>query len=245
MPEIVLKDLNATYINKKTKEETIALSNVSTSFASNSINVVIGPSGSGKTTLLKCVAGLLDYEGLISFDGVDVRNIDISNRNIAYVSQQYALYPHMTIFDNMAFPLKAVGAGKEEIIASIKEISNTFGLSYLWGRKPKELSGGQQQRVALARAIVKHPLIYLFDEPLSNVSSNERIKEREFIKDVIKKYCSTSIYVTHSINEAFALSDCIYVLNEGKIIEVGPKEKIRLSTNPIVRGILNAGYDSI
>lgn len=245
MPNIVLKDITATYINKKTKEETTALSNVSTSFASNSINVVIGPSGSGKTTLLKCVAGLLDYDGLISFDGVDARSIDISNRNISYVNQQYALYPHMTVFDNIAFPLKSIGASKDEIISSIKEISTTFNLRYLWGRKPKELSGGQQQRVALARAIVKHPLIYLFDEPLSNVSSNERIKEREFIKDVIKKYCSTSIYVTHSINEAFFLADCIYVLNEGKIIEMGPKEKIRLSINPIIRGMINAGYGSI
>ncbi len=245
MAKIELRKLSVTYKNKKTKEETVALKEMSEVFDDSSFNVIVGPSGSGKTTLLKAIAGLVMIEGDILIDDVDVSSLSPSLRQVAYVSQEYILYPHMTVFDNIAFPLKAVKASKEEIIEQIADISNSLGLRHLWSRKPKELSGGQQQRIALARAIAKKPSIYLFDEPLSNLASDMREEERKLIKEVSKKYGATSLYVTHSMKEAFAIADNIIVINEGKVVARGSVEEIRHSLEPTIRGMINAEFNSL
>lgn len=245
MPTLELKNLSVSYLNKKTKEETLALKDVSHSFSDNAFHVILGPSGSGKTSLLRAIAGLIPSTGEILSDGVSLSDLPISMRQIAYVSQEYALYPHLTVFDNIAFPLKAIHTPKEEIINLIEEASSFLELRPFWSRRPKELSGGQQQRVALARAIVRHPSIYLFDEPLSNLDETLREKERKFIKETSKRYSATSLYVTHSIKEAFLLADSITVLNEGKIVASGSKEEIQASSEPTIRGMLHAEYLSL
>ena len=245
MPKIELKKLSVTYKNKKTKKETTALKGVSEVFEDVSFNVIVGPSGSGKTTLLKAIAGLVEIEGDIFVDDVDISSLSPSLRQVAYVSQEYILYPHMTVFDNIAFPLKAIKASKEEIIEEIEKVSEALGIRHLWSRKPKELSGGQMQRIALARAIVKKPSIYLFDEPLSNLASDMREEERKLIKEVSKKYGATSLYVTHSMKEAFAIADNIIVINDGEIVARGCVDEIRRSSEPTIRGMINAEFNSL
>lgn len=240
MPKIELRGVSLNYKNKKTKETTPALFDLNAVFQNGSLNVLLGPSGSGKTSLLKAVAGLLEAEGEIFIDGTERSQIPSSMNPIAFVSQEYVLYPHMTVFDNIAFPLKSLGAPRQEIIDSVTSISKQFNLRMLWSRKPKELSGGQQQRVALARAMVRNPSICLFDEPLSNLSNDMREKERGFIKATCSSYNITSIYATHSLKEAFFLADKIFVLDAGRIVFEGGCEEIRRSTVPLIRDMINA-----
>ncbi len=245
MPFLELQKLSVSYLNKKTKEETLALKGVSHSFKSDSFTVILGPSGSGKTSLLRAVAGLVPSKGEVLCDGVPLFSLPLAMRQIAYVSQEYALYPHLSVFDNIAFPLKAIHTSKEEIVSSVEEVSSFLELRPFWSRRPKELSGGQQQRVALARAVVRHPLFYLFDEPLSNLDETLREKERKYILEISKRYGATSLYVTHSIKEAFLLADNIVVLNDGKIVASGTKEEIQMSSEPTIRGMIHAEYLSL
>lgn len=236
MPSIELQNLSVSYTNPKTKETTPALKGISYVFKEGKMTAILGPSGSGKTTLLKAIANILPYSGEILFDGEERSSL----LSLSYVSQEYVLYPMMTVFDNIAFPLKSLGASKKEIVEEVSYISSLLDMRYLWGRKPKELSGGQKQKVALARAMVKHPSLYLFDEPFSNVDMVARLEERELLKKVINMDMATSIYVTHDVNEAFLLSDEIIVLNEGKIIASGDKATLMKSNDAIVRGLLYA-----
>ena len=233
MPKIVIKDLVVDYPGKKKKDPPIIVINkLNAVFENGSFNVIIGKSGSGKTTLLKTIIGSLPYDGDIDVDGNDFDLYTIPERNLAYVSQEFALYPHMTIFDNIAFPLKLGGASRNEIIETVNKIADELELTPCLTRKPRHLSGGQQQRVALARAMVKSPSIYLFDEPLSNVDQSSRAEERQFIKSTIKKYGATAIYVTHDLQEAWALADKIFILDEGKIILEGTPKELLDSNNP-------------
>lgn len=240
MPKIELRDVSLNYKNKKTKEITPALFDLNAVFQNGSFNVLLGPSGSGKTSLLKAVAGLLETDGVILIDGTESSQILSSMNPIAFVSQEYILYPHLTVFDNIAFPLKSVGAPRKEIIETVTSISKQFNLRMLWSRKPKELSGGQQQRVALARALVRNPSVCLFDEPLSNLSNDMREKERGFIKTTCSNYNITSIYATHSLKEAFFLADRIFVLDSGRIVFEGNCEEIKRATLPLIRDMINA-----
>ena len=179
--EITIENLVVKYKNKKAAEVK-ALNGLSIVFSSDEFNVLVGFSGCGKTTLLKAVAGLIDNEeGRILFDGKDVDNVIPAKRNVAYVSQEFVLYPQMTVFDNIAYPLKNSGAPKEEIRARVNEIAEKLGLTLCLTRLPRHLSGGQQQRVALARALVKKSAICLLDEPLSNTDAQLRAGERQFI----------------------------------------------------------------
>ena len=197
MSKIVIKDLIVEYPGAKKKDApVVVLNKLNAVFEDNSFNVIVGKSGCGKTTLLKTIIGLLPYDGDIDVDGNDFDLYTVAERNLAYVSQEFALYPHMTIFDNIAFPLKLNGASREEIIKTVSVIADELDLTHCLTRKPRHLSGGQQQRVALARAMVKSPSIYLFDEPLSNVDPIFRAEERQYIKSTIKKYSATAIYVT-------------------------------------------------
>ncbi|MBQ7995753.1 MAG: ABC transporter ATP-binding protein [Bacilli bacterium] len=231
---IEIKDLSLKYPKTRHNPEVLALKNVSFSLEEGTFLVVVGPSGSGKTSLLRAITGIYPSHGKILINNKDISKIHPSDRNISYVSQEYALYPHLTIFDNIAFPLKAKRAPKEEIIKEVYEVSEALGISHLMNRKPSELSGGQQQRVALARALVKKPSLYLFDEPLSNISVDSREEARNLIKDEIKKRKATSIYVTHDMKEAIQLGDKILVISDGEIKAYGePNELLSL-------GIINS-----
>ena len=241
---IVLDNVTVTYQNKRKKAEpTIGLSSFSATFEDNSFNVIIGPSGGGKTTLLKAIAGLVEYDGDIYFDGVKDEDLTISQRNFSAVTQNYDLYPHMTVFDNIAYVLKIIGTPREEIIKRVHGVADEVGIGLLLTRRPKQLSGGQQQRVALAKALIKNPSFYLFDEPLSNVDPAVRREERLLIKKILKNHRATAIYVTHDIKEAYSLADRIYVINEGKLEASGTPMEILKSTNKIVEELNRSSYE--
>lgn len=236
MPKITVSELTAIYSSKKS-DDVVALDGLNAEFISDAFNVIVGYSGCGKTTLLKCIAGLCYYDGNIFFDNVDVGGLAPSERNISYVSQEFVLYPHLTVFDNIAFPLKVAGAPKKEIIDRVKKIAEATDLTYCLTRKPKHISGGQQQRVALARALVKKPSICLFDEPLSNTDPQFRFAERRFLKDSAKRFGCTAIYVTHDFSEAMALADKLFVISDGKCVLQGDPMEIYNSDNEIVRSL--------
>lgn len=241
MAVLEVKDLCVTYIAKK-KVEVEALRNVNATFESG-INVLIGYSGCGKTTLLKCIAGLIDFDGQIFLDGVDIDTLPVQARNVSFVSQQYVLYPHLTVFDNIAFPLKNLKAPREEIIRRVNEIAEIFNLKACLSQKPKYISGGQQQRVALARALVKRPKICLLDEPLSNVDAPSRVEARAYIKNAIESLKTTAIYVTHDFQEAMSIADKIFVIDDKKIEISGTPLKVFNSCNPVVNSLKAGTYE--
>lgn len=181
MVEVDVKNLTVVFTEKKQK--ITALDKVSVRFPAGSFNVILGYSGCGKTTLLRSVAGLTDYDGDVYYDGECINDVPTQRRNLAYVSQQYVLYSNQTIFDNIAFPLKLMGAAPKEIISTVNEIAEKLGIACCLTRKPKHISGGQQQRAAIARALVKRPSLCLLDEPLSNVDAQLRDEVRVRIKD--------------------------------------------------------------
>ncbi|MBO6280630.1 MAG: ABC transporter ATP-binding protein [Bacilli bacterium] len=233
MPKLTIENLKVIYNNKK-GQETIALDGFSYSFNEGSLHAIIGFSGCGKTTLLRAILGFVDYQGKILFDNVDAIDLTTQERNISYVSQQYILYPHLTIFDNIASPLKIAKAPKEEIKERVKAVAQYLGIEHCLTRKPRHLSGGQQQKVALARAIIKKSQLYLFDEPLSNFDKQGRSEVRLMIKKFIKENNVTALYVTHDFQEAMTIADNIVVINNGKVIASGSPKEIYESKNPIV-----------
>lgn len=198
--------------------------------------VVIGPSGCGKSTLLRLIAGLEDLSGGdIYVDDQLVNDVPAKSRGVAMVFQSYALYPHMTVAENMAFSLKMAKASKAEIKAAVDGTAATLQLSELLERYPKQLSGGQRQRVAIGRAIVRRPGVFLFDEPLSNLDAALRAQTRLEIADLHRDIGGTSVYVTHDQIEAMTLADRIVVLNRGKIEQTGsPLEIYRKPANLFV-----------
>lgn len=188
--------------------------------------VFVGPSGCGKSTLLRMIAGLEDItSGEISLDGKIINNVDPSERDVAMVFQNYALYPHMSVYNNMAYGLKNRGISKEEITTKVNDVAKLLEIDQLLSRKPSMLSGGQRQRVAMGRAIVRNPKIFLFDEPLSNLDAKLRNQMRLEIKKLQRQMDVTSIFVTHDQTEAMTLGDRIVVINNGIVEQVGtPKE---------------------
>ncbi len=204
--------------------------------------VLVGPSGCGKSTTLKMIAGLEDVtSGVVRFDGQIVNDLTPKQRNIAMVFQSYALYPHMTVFGNMAFGLKLKRLPKAEVKRQVEEVARLLKISELLARKPRELSGGQRQRVAMGRAIVRQPLVFLFDEPLSNLDANLRSQMRVEIKKLHKKLVTTVIYVTHDQVEAMTLADRIVVMNEGRIVQVGaPLTVYNRPVSKFVAGFIGA-----
>ena len=236
MPRITVTNLTVQYQNGRSGN-VMALNGLNAVFLPDEFNVVIGYSGCGKTTLLRCVAGLMDYEGDVLFDNVNIYELKPSERNIAYVSQEYALYPHLTVFDNIAFPLKVAGVPKTEIVERVKGIAEQLELTYCLTRKPKHISGGQQQRVALARALIRKPSVCLLDEPLSNIDPQLRSQERRLIKDIMAQYGCTSIYVTHNLPEAMALADRLFVISNGKCELQGDPVSVYRSGNETVEAL--------
>jgi multiple sugar transport system ATP-binding protein len=184
--------------------------------------VFLGPSGSGKTTLLRMIAGLESIDaGGLTIDGVRSEGLAPGQRNLAMVFQNYALYPHMTVAENMAFGLRNVGLPGEEINARVAEAARMLEMEKLLARRPAELSGGQRQRVAIGRAIVKEPKAFLFDEPLSNLDAALRVRTRVELAELHQRLGSTMIYVTHDQTEAMTLADRIVILNNCRIEQVG------------------------
>ena len=189
--------------------------------------VFVGPSGCGKSTLLRMIAGLEDISaGEISIDGRVVNELDPKDRDIAMVFQDYALYPHMTVFENMAFSLRYRGVDRSEINRRVDEAARILDIEPYLKRMPRQLSGGQRQRVAMGRAIVRDPKVFLFDEPLSNLDAKLRVQMRTEIKRLRERVATTTIYVTHDQVEAMTLADRIVILNHGRIEQIGSPEDV-------------------
>jgi multiple sugar transport system ATP-binding protein len=189
--------------------------------------VLLGPSGCGKTTLMRLIAGLEQpTAGDIVIDGKIVTDLPPRARNIAMVFQSYALYPHLTVERNISFPLRAIGMPKSEIRKKVEWAAKMFGIERFLDRKPRQLSGGERQRVALARAVVREPVVFLLDEPLSNLDAKLRNSARDELKQFQRELGTTTIYVTHDQAEAMGLGDRIAVLNHGKVIQIGTPQEI-------------------
>jgi ABC-type sugar transport system ATPase subunit len=189
--------------------------------------VFVGPSGCGKSTLLRMIAGLEDITaGEIAIDGRVVNELDPKDRDIAMVFQDYALYPHMTVFENMAFSLRYRGIDRQEIRRRVDEAARILDIEPYIARMPRQLSGGQRQRVAMGRAIVRDPKVFLFDEPLSNLDAKLRVQMRTEIKRLRERVATTTIYVTHDQVEAMTLADRIVILNHGRIEQIGTPEDV-------------------
>jgi sn-glycerol 3-phosphate transport system ATP-binding protein len=200
-----------------------AVKGVSIAIADGQFCVLVGPSGCGKSTLLRMVAGLERItSGTITIGERIVNDLDPSERDIAMVFQNYALYPHMSVYDNMAYGLRNRGTPKPEIEARVGEAARILEIGHLLDRKPRQLSGGQRQRVAMGRAIVRKPKVFLFDEPLSNLDAKLRIQMRVEIKKLQRALGITAIYVTHDQLEAMTLADVLVVMNKGEVEQAGP-----------------------
>lgn len=206
---------------------TTAVDRINFTISKGELVTFLGPSGCGKTTSLRLIAGLeLPSAGQVKIAGRDVSREPASERNVGMVFQSYALFPHMTVLDNVAYGPKIRGVAKAKAQTTAKEILEQVGLAGLDGRLPSELSGGQQQRVAVARAIVQQPDVLLFDEPLSNVDAKLRRKVRAEIRDLQQRFGLTAVYVTHDQEEALAVSDRIVVMNMGKIAQMGTPNEL-------------------
>src|ERR671919_1079811 len=189
--------------------------------------VLLGPSGCGKTTLLRMIAGLeRQTSGDVLIGGEVVNDLSPRERKIAMVFQSYALYPHLTVFKNIAFPLKAQGVPRAEIPGKVQWAASLFGIERLLDRKPRQLSGGERQRVALARAVIRDPSVFLLDEPLSNLDAKLRTSARDELKQFQERLGTTTIYVTHDQVEAMGLGDRIAVILNGKVRQIGPPKEV-------------------
>ncbi len=227
MPSIKTVDLTKYYVDKKNKTATAVLYKLSAEIPDKSFTVIMGLSGSGKTTFLKTLAGLIKSdEGGIFFDGKDVTDSLPSSRGVSYLSQEYALYPHLTVFDNIAYPLKTAKVPAEEIRRRVNEICSALDITLLSSRKPRVLSGGQQQRVALARALVKQPDAVLLDEPLSNLDEHTRRSLAAEFAAMQKKLGLTFVYVTHNTEEARTLADHLIVIDNGAVVQSGSPDAL-------------------
>src|SRR5215510_15121111 len=216
-----------------------AVKGVSLAIPDGSFTVLLGPSGCGKSTLLRMIAGLETITtGTVSIGGKVVNEVEPADRDIAMVFQNYALYPHMSVYDNMAYGLRNRGTPKDEIEKRVKEAAKILAIETLLERRPRQLSGGQRQRVAMGRAIVRKPQVFLFDEPLSNLDAKLRVAMRTEIKALHQRLTTTSIYVTHDQIEAMTMADKIVVMNNGKVEQIG--SPLELYDNP--KNLFVAGF---
>ncbi len=223
-----------------TREGVLAVSDFSMDIKDNEFIVLVGPSGCGKSTLLRMIAGLEEITaGELYIDGQLVNDIAPKDRDIAMVFQNYALYPHMSVYDNMAFPLKLRKAPKDVIEQRVNEAAEILGITQYLNRKPKALSGGQRQRVAIGRAIVRDPKVLLMDEPLSNLDAKLRNQMRAEIIKLRKRINSTFIYVTHDQTEAMTLGDRIVIIKDGVVQQIGtPQQVFDYPANLFVAGFI-------
>ena len=236
MATLLLDDLNKSF------GATPVLAGIDLALASGEMLVIVGASGCGKSTLLRLVAGLeTPSSGRIVLDGRDVARLDPAERDIAMVFQNYALYPHMTVFENMAYGLRIRGLPRDAIAAKVRAAADTLGLGPLLERRPRQLSGGQRQRVAMGRAIVREPKLFLFDEPLSNLDATLRVQMRAEIRRLQRRMGVTSLYVTHDQVEAMTLGDRLLVLHQGRPVQLAtPMEVFERPANVYVAGFIGA-----
>lgn len=236
MAQVILKDI----VKRFGKTEVVH--GISLAIASKEFAVLVGPSGCGKSTVLRMVAGLEKISsGTVQIGERTVNDVAPKDRDVAMVFQNYALYPHMNVYDNMSFGLKLSKTPKAEILERVNEAATILGLKELLHRKPHQLSGGQRQRVAMGRAIVRKPSVFLFDEPLSNLDAKLRTQMRTEIKRLHQKVQSTAIYVTHDQVEAMTLADRIVVMRNGNIEQVGrPMELFQHPANTFVAGFIGS-----
>jgi multiple sugar transport system ATP-binding protein len=221
MARISLRDVEKWY------GDTLVLRDCNLVIEDHEFVVLVGPSGSGKTTLLRIIAGLEPISGgEIHFDDVLVNDVDVADRDVAMVFQNYGLYPHMSVYDNMAFGLRRRGLARAEIERRVRSTAAMLSVDPFLGRKPKQLSGGQRQRVAVGRAIVRDPAVFLLDEPLSNLDAHLRVQMRAEILKVHRQLTATTVYVTHDQVEALTMGDRIVVMHEGRIHQVGTPDKL-------------------
>jgi multiple sugar transport system ATP-binding protein len=236
MAQVLIRNLNKMY------DDVQAVKDVNLEIRDNEFLVLVGPSGCGKTTTLRMVAGLESItSGQVVIDNVVVNDLPPMDRDIAMVFQNYALYPHMSVYDNMAFGLKMRRVDRAEIGKRVQEAADILGIGDYLMRKPRQLSGGQRQRVALGRAIVRHPKVFLFDEPLSNLDAKLRVQMRVEIKKLHDRLSTTAIYVTHDQVEAMTLGDRVVVMKDGLVQQVGePLELYNAPVNLFVAGFLGS-----
>ena len=235
MSSVILKNLVKSYDGKKN-----IIDNINLEIKDKEFIVLVGSSGCGKSTILRLISGLEDISaGEIQIDGKVVNNIHPKDRDIAFVFQSYALYPHMSVYDNIAFGLKMRKYDTKIIDEKVRDVAKSLNLEDLLDRKPRQLSGGQRQRVALGRAIVRNPKVFLMDEPLSNLDANLRVQMRSEIKKLHQKLQTTFIYVTHDQTEALTMGDRIVVLDRGKIQQADtPNEIYNNPKNKFVAGFI-------
>jgi multiple sugar transport system ATP-binding protein len=236
MASVILKNITKKF------DDVVAVDNVNLEIADREFLVLVGPSGCGKTTTLRMIAGLEEItEGELYINNQMVNDLAPKDRNIAMVFQNYALYPHMKVADNMAFGLKMRKVPKEERAAKIQNAAEILGIQELLNRKPKQLSGGQRQRVALGRAIVRDPEVFLFDEPLSNLDAKLRVQMRTELKKLHERLQTTAVYVTHDQVEAMTMGTRIVVMKDGIVQQVGsPLELYNKPANRFVAGFIGS-----
>ncbi len=236
MAQVVMRGLNKKY------DEVHAVKDVNLDIRDKEFVVLVGPSGCGKTTTLRMVAGLESItSGRVLIDDKVVNDLAPMDRDIAMVFQNYALYPHMSVYDNMAFGLKMRKFARSEIATRVHEAAEILGIHDYLQRKPRQLSGGQRQRVALGRAIVRHPRVFLFDEPLSNLDAKLRVQMRVELKKLHERLGTTAIYVTHDQVEAMTLGDRVVVMRDGWVQQVGdPLELYNQPANRFVAGFIGS-----
>jgi multiple sugar transport system ATP-binding protein len=236
MAEVTIRDLRKAYAAME------VLHGVSVDIPDGQFVVLVGPSGCGKSTLLRMIAGLESITaGTIRIGERVVNNLPPSERDIAMVFQNYALYPHKTVASNMGFPLKMQGMAKDQIAAKVDRAADILGLKPYLARYPRELSGGQRQRVAMGRAIVRDPRVFLFDEPLSNLDAKLRVQMRSEIRELHQRLGTTTIYVTHDQIEAMTMADRIVVMRDGHIAQIGaPLELYDKPANAFVAGFIGS-----
>ncbi len=237
MANVVLRDVRKTYAGGVE-----ALKGIDFEVGDGQFCVLVGPSGCGKSTLLRMVAGLETITGgAIDIGGRTVNDIEPAERDIAMVFQNYALYPHMSVYNNMAYGLRNRGMPKKEIDIRVREAADTLEIGPMLERKPRQLSGGQRQRVAMGRAIVRQPKVFLFDEPLSNLDAKLRIAMRVEICKLQRRLKTTSIYVTHDQLEAMTLADILVVMNRGNVEQIGkPLDIYRKPATTFVASFIGA-----
>ena len=217
-----------------------ALHGIDLDIAPGEFFALLGPSGSGKTTTLRILAGLEEVdEGRVLLDDADVTHREPGERDVAMVFQSYALYPHMTVEQNIAFPLKMIGTAAGDTAAAVRDAAARVGIGHLLARRPGQLSGGQQQRCALARAIVRKPRLFLLDEPLSNLDAKLRLETRAELRKLQRSLGITAVYVTHDQEEAMTVADRMAVFMEGRIVQIGtPKEIFLAPANATVAAFI-------
>ena len=242
MAEVLIKDLVKIYPASGKNPPFKAVKQINLEVRDREFMVLVGPSGCGKSTTLRMIAGLEEItEGEIAIAGRIVNEVQPKNRDIAMVFQNYALYPHMTVFDNMAFGLKLQKRPRDEIARRVQEAAEVLGIQSLLERKPKALSGGQRQRVAVGRAIVRNPKVFLFDEPLSNLDAKMRVSMRTEISKLHARLGATMIYVTHDQVEAMTMGDRICVMKDGDIMQVAePMKLYNAPENLFVAGFIGS-----